>query len=106
MRSTVEIEDIEGMRQREGIDDVELREAVARLVVGDLVRLTLLPAPGARAGETVVVRITAIRGENFRGRLSRRPVTAALAWLTADAPVAFTRAHIHSLPRGLASSED
>jgi len=52
MRSTVEIEDIEGMRQREGIDDVELREAVARLVVGDLVRLTLLPAPGARAGET------------------------------------------------------
>ncbi len=106
MRSTVEIEDIEGLRQREGIDDVELRDAVGKLVVGDLVRLTLLPAAGARAGETVVVRITSIRGDIFRGRLSRRPQSAALSALTSQSPIIFTRAHIHSLPRGLGDNDD
>src|SRR5437764_1036180 len=42
MRHRVKIEDIEEMRQRQGIDDAELREAIRGLEVGDLVRLTLL----------------------------------------------------------------
>src|SRR5436309_2910036 len=42
MRNSVEIENIEAMRLLEGIDDVELREGIRGLAVGDLVKLTLL----------------------------------------------------------------
>ena len=41
MRHTIVIENIEEMRRREGIDDVELREAIRGLRVGDFVRLRL-----------------------------------------------------------------
>jgi hypothetical protein len=98
MRKAVEFENIEGMRRQEGIDDVELREHIRRLTVGDLVRLTLLT--GATGSETVTVRITDIDGMEFRGQLASQPRSAGLAKLRLGLPLAFTAAHIHSLPKG------
>jgi hypothetical protein len=80
----VEIERIEELRRRAGIDDVELREAIGRLRVGDHVRLTFLTATHPPHGETLPVQITPVRGSQFRGRLARRPVTAALSHLAAE----------------------
>src|SRR5690349_15927073 len=45
MSDVVEIQDIEQMRQQEGIDDVELRGEVRQLRAGDYVRLTFLAGP-------------------------------------------------------------
>jgi hypothetical protein len=98
MRDGVEVENIEEMRLREGIDDAELREEVRGLAVGDLVKLTLLTAKKSFPGETLLVRITRIRGGAFRGKLVDRPASPALSGLRAGSPVAFTAAHIHSLP--------
>jgi hypothetical protein len=75
-----------------------LREAIRRLKVGDSVKLTLLTGP--RSFETLRVRITSIRGSSFRGKLANQPVSTALSNLRAGSPVAFTAAHIHSLPKG------
>jgi hypothetical protein len=94
MGKRVEIEDIEAMRRRVGVDDVELRGAIGGLRVGDLVRLTLLAGPAPAARRTVVVRITAIHGPEFRGTLT----SAGPADLRPGARVAFTASHIHSLP--------
>jgi hypothetical protein len=67
MPKSVEIENIEELRRREGIVDVELREEICGLQIGDFVKVTLLT--GARScGETVSVRITGIRGNAFRGK--------------------------------------
>ena len=98
MSTSVEIENIEEMRRREGIDDVELREGIRGLRVGDFARLTL--RAGAKAAETVVVRITGICGSAYQGRLARQPTSAGLAHLRVGAPVAFAADHIHSLPKG------
>jgi hypothetical protein len=87
------------MRRRAGIDDIELRQAIRGLRVGALVRLTLLTgAPGA-AGETLLFRITSIRGGAFRGRLASRPSFAGQSGLRVGRTLAFTESHIHSLPR-------
>jgi hypothetical protein len=99
MRKPVEIENIEAVRYSEGIDDVELREEIRGLAVGDFVKLTFLIDPPAR-GETLLVRITDIQERAFRGMLARRPAQAGLSGLRVGAVVAFTAAHIHSLPRG------
>jgi len=98
MRKSVEIENIEEMRRRQGIDDVELREEIRGLQVGDFVHLTLLTS-GMKsfAGETLVVRITRISGSAFRGKLANRPVSTGLSNLRIGSPIAFTTAHIHSL---------
>ena len=94
----MEIENIEEMRLREGIDDVELREEIRRLSVGDLVNLTLLG--GAKsAGENGVIRITSIRGNAFRGKLVNRLTSPGLAGVPIGTLVVFTAGHIHSLPR-------
>ena len=98
MRTPIGIENIEGMRLRASIDDAELREAIRCLQVGDSVKLTLLAGAPSLTGETLVVRITHIRGHSFRGQLAARPASAGLSELRAGAPVAFTAAHIHSLP--------
>src|SRR5438067_1667150 len=97
MRNPVEIEDIEDMRRRQGIDDTELREGIRRLRAGDFVKLTLCCGPGASAGQTLRVRITSVRGATFRGKLVDRP---AAAGLTAGSPLVFTAAHIHSVVKG------
>jgi hypothetical protein len=103
MRTRVEIQNIEDMRRREGIEDVELRQAIRGLRVGAFVRLTLVAGANGSAGETVLVRITSIRGDAFRGKLASSPTSAGLAGLRAGLALAFTGAHIHSLPRALSA---
>jgi hypothetical protein len=100
MRHRVMIEDIEEMRRRQGIDDVELREEICGLEIGDFVKLTLLSGTGPFAGETLLVRITSIKGDAFRGKLAQRPALTSLSDLRAGSAVAFTKAHIHSVPKG------
>jgi hypothetical protein len=103
MRHTIEIEDIEQLRREQGIEDLELREEIRGLGVGDLVRLTLLAGAPPSRGETVVVRITSIKGQAFRGKIARPPASTALARFRAGFPIAFTAAHIHSLAKGAAT---
>ncbi len=98
MPPSIEIENIEKLRLREGIKDVELRRAIRGLRAGDFVKLTLLTGATPSAGETLLVRITSIRGKAFRGKLARSPVSASLSELQAGSPIVFTSDHIHSLP--------
>ena len=98
-RAEIEIENIEQLRLRAGIEDVELREAIRGLAVGDFVKLTLVTGTGSLGGETLLVRITTIRGSDFRGKLAQAPASSRLAPLKAGSAVTFTAAHIHSLAR-------
>jgi hypothetical protein len=98
MRGPLQIQDIEQMRRRAGIDDVELRQAIRVLRVGAFVKLTLLTGAAESAGETLLVRITSIRGDAFRGKLTRRPTSAGLSGVRVGRAFAFTGSHIHSLP--------
>src|SRR5437879_796173 len=58
MRKPVAFEDIEEMRRLQGIEDVELREGIRQLGIGDFVKLTVLTGAKSCAGEIVLVRIT------------------------------------------------
>jgi hypothetical protein len=100
MGEAIRIQDIKELRCREGIDDIELREDIEALEVDDFVRLTLLTDDTSFARETLLVRITGINGASFRGRLAGRPASKGLTGLQAGLPLAFTAAHIHSLPKG------
>ncbi len=95
MRDGIVIEDIEEMRRQQNIEDVELRTQICGLQVGDHIRLTLLA--GGAAGETLTVRITSIRGRDFRGKLITCPALTGLSRLRMGFPLAFTAAHIHSV---------
>lgn len=99
MRNPIVVEDIEGMRRRQGIDDVELREEIRGLKSGDVIKLTLLTRTGSYAGETLLVRITRIRKPVFYGELAMRPTFNGLTKLRVGSPVRFTSAHIHSIPK-------
>jgi hypothetical protein len=101
MRPTVEIEDIEELRRRSGIEDVELRKAIRGLAVGDVVKLTFLTGVTPNAGETLRVRITRFEEGELRGKLASTPTSAGLSSLRAGSSVAFTAAHIHSLVKGV-----
>jgi len=90
------LENIEAMRRREGIEDTELQEEIRGLHPGDVVRVTFLT--GGSSCETVPVRVTAIVNGMFRGELTGRARCGAGA-LPAGAPLVFTAAHIHSVPR-------
>ena len=105
MQHPVAIENIEEMRNRNGIDDADLRKAIRRLRVGDSVKLTFLIGTESSAGETLRVRITHIRGRLFHGKLAQRPASAGLSRLRVGAIVSFIRDHIHSLPREQPSHE-
>jgi hypothetical protein len=94
MGKRVEIEDIEAMRRDVGVDDIELRGAIRELRAGDRVRLTLFAESAPAARQTVLVRITAISGPTFRGKLA----SPGPSGLPPGARIAFTAAHIHSLP--------
>ncbi len=100
MQSSIVVEDIEGMRRRQGIDDVELREEIRALKVGDFIKLTLLTRTGPYAGETLLVRITHISGFQFSGALAVRPTITSLSKLRLGSPIRFTTAHIHSVAKG------
>ncbi|MFL5341504.1 MAG: hypothetical protein ACJ8F7_15270 [Gemmataceae bacterium] len=103
MPESIQIEDIEEMRRREGIDDVQLRDGVRNLKAGSFVRLTFLPE-GKPSGETLAVRIMRIARGRYYGQLAQRAVSAGLAELRPGVPVSFTAAHIHSLGRALSPS--
>jgi hypothetical protein len=97
MPDAVEIENIDEMRRRVGVDDVELRDEIRGLRAGDLVKITLLSGTKPPASETLPVRITSVSGSSFRGELAKRPAAAGLSGVRAGSPVAFTAAHIHSI---------
>jgi hypothetical protein len=100
MGKPVEIENIEEMRRRLGIDDVVLREDIRRLASGDFVKLTFLTRTNPTAGETLRVRITSIHGLAFRGKLADKPARLGRSLLRLGSAVLFTTAHIHSIPKG------
>lgn len=100
MRERVPIENIEEIRRQQGIEDVELQDEVRKLKVGDFVKVTFLSSAKGPAGETLLVRITRIRGADLRGELANAPNSAALSALRVGSRVAFTKAHIHSIPKG------
>jgi hypothetical protein len=100
VKTQVEIEDIEQLRRRAAIDDVELREAIHGLRAGDYVKLTLLARAKAITSETVLVRITRIKGSDFRGKLAVRPASPGLSDLQIGALLTFTADNIHSLHKG------
>jgi hypothetical protein len=95
MKTVVQIENIEEMRRQQGIDDVALRTEVRGLRIDDFVKLTFIATP--HASETLVVRITSIRGSAFRGKLVVGPASAGLGHLRTSTVVAFNAAHIHSI---------
>jgi hypothetical protein len=105
MRYAFVIENIEEMRSQVGIDDVELREAIRGLWVGDFVGLTLLIGTMRPVGETVTVRLTRIVGDDFQGKLAEKPASAGLSQLRCGSLITFTRNHIHSLSEGRPTHE-
>jgi hypothetical protein len=100
MDKPLEIENIEQRRCSLGIEDVELREAIRGLRVGDYVKLTILSDTKSAAGETLLVRITRISGSEFRGKLTDSPPASCLPRLRAGTSLEFTSDHIHSLGKG------
>jgi hypothetical protein len=99
VRPAVLIENIVGMRRRAGIDDADLRDAIRRLEVGNLVRVTLR-ADQSASWEVVAVRITEIGAAGFRGVLAGRPTAKGLSSLGSGFALGFTSDHIHSIPNG------
>jgi hypothetical protein len=97
MQDPIVIENIEEMRSQEGIDDVELRTRIRGLAVGDFVKLTFLT--GLKTFETLLVRITRIKGSAFRGKLASEPACTGQSKLHVGTAVAFTTAHIHSVAK-------
>jgi hypothetical protein len=97
MRVSIQIENIDELRRCNGIDDIELHEEIEHLRVGDHVLLTFLSGTNLRA--KLPVRITRIRLGRFRGRLAAWPARPELLGLRANAMVAFTAGHIHSITR-------
>jgi hypothetical protein len=95
----VEIENIDELRRRQGIDDLELRKAIHRLQVGDHVRLTFLIGNSSFSGETLPVRITSIRGKALRGKLATAPALAGLSRLRLGSAVLFCADQIHSIAK-------
>jgi hypothetical protein len=98
MTSRVQIENIEEMRRRQGIDDVELHEEIRLLMPGDVVKVSFVSGP--TAFETLSVRITSIKGSAFRGKLASRPHAAALSRLHVGSSIVFYADHIHSISKG------
>jgi hypothetical protein len=99
MGNPIMLENIEDMRHREGIEDADLRNEIGGLGIGDLVKLTLLNGEASFAGETLLVRITSMKGSAFRGKLVEKPAFAGLSNLRAGSSLSFGSAHIHSIPK-------
>ena len=95
----MEIEDIQQLRWKQGIEDLELRAEISGLQVGDSVNLTFRADKESFAGETLLVRITSIKGCAFRGKLAAKPVLIGLSNLRVGSLVRFTATHIHSIAK-------
>lgn len=99
MAELFDLEDIEETRRREGADDSPLRRRIARLRVGDRVRLTVWL--GGRVSETLLFRVLRIRGTAFEGVLVERPIAdGEFRELKLGLHVPFASRHVHSLLRG------
>ena len=98
MAELFDLEDIEETRRREGADDSPLRRRIARLTVGDGVRLTVWL--GERIFETLTFRVLRIRGARFEGVLVESPAASGeLRELKVGLRVPFASRHIHSVLR-------
>jgi len=97
MRLPFHIEDIDYLRRKQGIDDVELRQEIRELRIGDHIRLTFLVDDQSLTGETLLVRITKIQGEHLRGRLANQPVLRGLSKLRLGSRIDFAADQIHSV---------
>ena len=75
----MEIEDIQQLRWKERIEDLELRAAISHLRIGDSVKLAFRPNKASFAGETLLIRITSIRGTAFRGKPAAKPALIGLS---------------------------
>ncbi len=102
MRNLVEIENIEEMRRRQGIEDVELHGEIRALRSGDFVKLTFIAPTGS--SETLRVRITSLKGDAYRGKLADQPVSAGLSNMKAGSTIVFTDNHIHSVAKAPAKT--
>ena len=97
MRGPLQVQDIEEMRRRAGIKDVELRQAIRVLRVGARQNY----APGRRAGcrwRDAAGPDHRHPGGASRGKLADRPTSAGLSGLRPGRALAFTGSHIHSVP--------
>jgi hypothetical protein len=99
MRQPINLENIAELRRRQGIDDIELRQAIRGLKIGDVVKLTHLTGEGEFMGETLLVRITSIRGSKFRGKLASKPASTHPSGLVIGTGVGFSADQIHSLAK-------
>jgi hypothetical protein len=99
LRNAVEIEDIDRLRRRAGIEDTQLHDEIRLLRIGDTVNLTFLKDAVSGAGETLAVRITFIRSGCFRGNLASEPRSTYLSALQPGCTVIFKTTHIHSIPK-------
>jgi hypothetical protein len=99
MPPALEIENIEALRRHEGIEDTELHEQVRHLRVGSCVKLTLVAVDRPGSGGPILVRITSIKGEAFRGRVVCAAGAVRLPASVLGSLVAFTEDHIHSVPK-------
>jgi hypothetical protein len=95
----VEIEDIQQLRWKQGIEDLELHAGISGLQVGDAVNLTFRADKESIAGETLPVRITRIKGCAFRGKLAAKPARIGLSNLRVGSLVRFRATHIHSIAK-------
>jgi len=95
MKTPYLIENIEGVRKKEGIVDAVLQSDVLSLSAGDRVKLSL--SVDEKAYETVTVRITSVRSAVFRGKLDKKPRMAALKILEVGSSIVFQADHIHSV---------
>jgi hypothetical protein len=98
VRKHFEFENIEALRRQLGIDDVELRQAIRELRIGDIVKMSVATETPC-AGQTLRVRITRIEGLAFRGKVATLPAGAARTPLRVGAAIAFTADHIHSIAK-------
>ena len=87
--NTITIENNDGMRRCEGIDDDELRAAIGQLRVGDHVRFIFLT--GLSFQETLPVRVTGIQGSQLHGRLAHLPARRHRFPLQVDAHITLYR---------------
>jgi hypothetical protein len=100
-----QIEEIDALRRQNGIHDVELHREIARLQVGDQVRLTFLAGQGLPAAQTLRAHITHVGDGHFRGRLVVAPAGRAPRPLRRGMAVVFTAGQIHSVvPRPAGAS--
>lgn len=94
MKTCLELENIEELRRQAGIDDLDFQQQLRQLRVGDSVRLT---AAGTVSSPrtSLLVRITSVRGGQFRGCLVRGQGGAARR--QGQKVLKFRAAHIHSV---------